>query len=163
MSLSRPHLLWTTCHGNSYELNKATIQAKYLSGRFRTEYLSRHWSSNKQGYCLLDTCREEVGDLEHLLITCQGLDEVRMKMRYMMLSKTQKLVPLNILILNIFLSPPKTQLQFFMEPLAFAEILELHSVYGQAVLSLVFYCVRTYMCTMCTGISRYCWVIGRVT
>ena len=144
-SLSEPHPVWTTAGSNIYECHKSVLLARMMSGRFRTEYLSRHWSSNKQGYCLLATCREAVGDLEHLLITCPGLEEVRMKMRYMMLTKTQKLVPLNTLVLNILLSPPKTQLQFFMEPLAFTEILELHRVYGQAVLSLVFYCVRTYV------------------
>ena len=30
MSLIKPHILWTTCCGNIYELNKASIQAKYL-------------------------------------------------------------------------------------------------------------------------------------
>ena len=34
MSLRQPHLLWTTCCGNSYELNKASIQAEFLLGCF---------------------------------------------------------------------------------------------------------------------------------
>ena len=44
MSLVKPHPLWTTCGANSYETNKACIQAKYLSGRFRTDKLLSHFS-----------------------------------------------------------------------------------------------------------------------
>ena len=50
MSLLKPHLLWTTCCGNNYELNKASIQAKYLSGRFRTEKLLAIFSNSNSEF-----------------------------------------------------------------------------------------------------------------
>ena len=53
MSLSKPHLIWTTCDNNSYELNKACIQAKYLSGRFRTEKLLSHFATENAPFCQL--------------------------------------------------------------------------------------------------------------
>ena len=56
MSLSHPHLIWTTCGSNSFEVNKAVVQAKMLSGRYVTDKLSRHWSQNKSGICSLPGC-----------------------------------------------------------------------------------------------------------
>ena len=56
MSLSKPHPLWTTASSNPYEVNKAVVQARMLSGRYRTESLSRFWSNNPNGYCLLPHC-----------------------------------------------------------------------------------------------------------
>ena len=116
-----------------------------VSGRFRTEYLSRHWTSNKEVICRLETCSGEVGNLEHLLISCPGLEQVRTRMREMMMSRTRKLLPLNALLAQILQSPPAIQLQFLLEPLAFISISNLCAVYGQTVLDLVYYCVRTYV------------------
>ena len=76
MSLSKPHPIWTTCGNNSYEICKATIQAKMLSGRYRTDRLLRHFSSSNNGLCQL--CSEnEIGSLEHLLINCSALKSTR--------------------------------------------------------------------------------------
>ena len=54
MSLSRPHPIWTTARTSPYETEKACVQARMLSGRFRTEELARHWTTNKDGYCLAE-------------------------------------------------------------------------------------------------------------
>ena len=143
-NLQEPHPLWTTAGSNIFECHKSSVLAKMISGRFRTEYLARHWTSNRQGHCQLESCHGVVGDLEHLLIGCSGLETVRARMREMMLNKTKKLVPLNGFICQILLSSPKIQMQFFLEPLAFVEILRLCEVFGQTVLDLVFYCTRTY-------------------
>ena len=51
-SLSSPHPLWTTAGSSPYEVKKAVVQARMLSGRYRTEMLRRHWSENKEGHCL---------------------------------------------------------------------------------------------------------------
>ena len=72
-------------------------------------------------------------------MSCTGSDQE------MILAKTAKLVPLRDLIYQILLSSPSTQLQFFLEPLVFLGILKLIDVYGQTVLDLVFYCIRTYV------------------
>ena len=41
MSLKFPHPIWSTAGTNPYEINKAIIQARMLSGRYRTEGLCR--------------------------------------------------------------------------------------------------------------------------
>ena len=85
-SLSNPHNVWAAASVNSFECWKATILARMASGRFRSEYLTRHWSRNRQGHCLADTCEEMVGDLEHLLVHCPALAIVRERMWRMFLN-----------------------------------------------------------------------------
>ena len=75
MLLSQPHSLWTTCGRNRYELNKACCQAKYLSGRFRTEKLLSHFGAGNFPFCQLHPPQNEevVSDLTHHLVHCSAL------------------------------------------------------------------------------------------
>ena len=73
MSLSSPHPLWTSCGDNSYELNKACIQAKYLSGRFRTDKLLADFSKENSPFCQLHPDSQTEGDLLHHLVLCPSL------------------------------------------------------------------------------------------
>ena len=75
MSLSAPHPLWSTCGSNSYEICKAIIQAKMLSGRYRTDQFVRHFTDN-DGSCA--TCESNVpGDIVHFLLTCPAFKNTR--------------------------------------------------------------------------------------
>ena len=75
--LSTPHPIWTSA-GSPYEVGKAFIAARMLSGRYRTDYLARHWTkTNPDGLCRLPGCSNEVGNLEHILLYCQALQESR--------------------------------------------------------------------------------------
>ena len=84
MSLSSTYPIFSTCGSSSYEVSKAIIQAKFLSGRPRVESLTRHWDlSNREGFCLLCKDTEPVlGTLEHLLLAggCPALTEARLSM-----------------------------------------------------------------------------------
>ena len=76
MSLSVPHPLWTTCEGNPFEIAKSIVQAKLLSGRYRSDKLLKHFSKNNNGNCSL--CVEESeGSIEHLLVLCPALVKCR--------------------------------------------------------------------------------------
>ena len=78
MSLSQPHPLWTTCGSNRYEINKACCQAKYLSGRFRSEKLLSHFGHGNLPFCQLHPEGEKVvGDLAHHLVHCSALADRR--------------------------------------------------------------------------------------
>ena len=59
-SVAKPHLLWTAAGSNPHEINKAIILARMMSGRYRTERVSRFWSDNRHGYCLLDGCHQVI-------------------------------------------------------------------------------------------------------
>ena len=71
MSLSSPHPLWTSA-GSPYEVGKAVVASQMLSGRYRTDRLTRHWNkSNPDGLCRLPGCLDQEGSLEHILLHCQ--------------------------------------------------------------------------------------------
>ena len=82
LSLTKPHPIWRSLDGNPYQAKAAKIQALFLSGRYRTQRLSRFWSQNKDGVCLMDTCKHEkiVEDLNHIIIRCSGLNETRRRL-----------------------------------------------------------------------------------
>ena len=60
MSLVKPHPIWTTVGSNPFEVTKAIQQARFLSGRYRSESLASHWSNNANGFCLAPTCNNAV-------------------------------------------------------------------------------------------------------
>ena len=80
MSLSSPHPIWLYA-GSPFEVSKAVVAARMLSGRYRTDKLVRHWSAhNPNGYCKLPGCSgAEVGDLAHIVLDCPALVNVRLK------------------------------------------------------------------------------------
>jgi len=87
MSLNVTHRIFTYCGSSPYEVSKAIIQARCLSGRARIEALAKHWDpSNKDGLCML--CRAEdlnstsIGSLEHFLLNggCPSLPDARLSM-----------------------------------------------------------------------------------
>ena len=84
MSLSTTHPIFTTCGSSPYQVVRATIQARLLSGRARVESLTRHWdNTNKEGYCLL--CKDLnpiVGTMDHMFLSggCPDLEEARLSM-----------------------------------------------------------------------------------
>ena len=81
MSLVTPHPLWVTAGSSPSKVAMATIQAKMMSGRYRTERLCRHWSKNKDGFCLLSSsCAETIEDIPHILSTCTALTATRDKL-----------------------------------------------------------------------------------
>ena len=90
-SLTFPHPLWTTAGSSSHEVDKATVLARMISGRYRTESLCRFWSDNRQGYCLADTCYNVVGDLEHLLVHCPALEAERNELKKKWFTKAEVL------------------------------------------------------------------------
>ena len=77
MSLSRPHPIWTSA-GSPFEVRKAVVSARMLSGRYRTDILISHWNnSNPLGLCRLPGCEGETGTLTHILLHCPALGEAR--------------------------------------------------------------------------------------
>ena len=76
MSLNTPHPLWKTCGNNSYEVSKAVIQARFLSGRYRYDKLSSHFVSGGSPICTLCS-NGSIGSIEHLLQECNVLQNKR--------------------------------------------------------------------------------------
>ena len=78
LSLHQPSLLWLSAGSNSFECAKSLVVGKMVSGRYRSDYLCRHWTpSNRSGFCLADTCHGVEGDLVHMLVICPALQSTR--------------------------------------------------------------------------------------
>ena len=72
MSLCRPHPIWTSAGSSPFEVKKATVQARMLSGRYRTCWLRRYWSGDLGGMCRV--CNDKPGTLQHIAAgECPGL------------------------------------------------------------------------------------------
>ena len=78
MSLSTPHPIWTPSSTNAFETNKTVVQTSLLSGRYKSDYLSRHWvKENPDGLCTLCPGNSLLGTIEHLLVSCDTLSSTR--------------------------------------------------------------------------------------
>ena len=76
-SLLYPHPILWTAGANPYEVSKALIQCKMLSGRYRSEVVARHWSNNPNGFCFAPTCAQVPESLEHILLYCPSYQSSR--------------------------------------------------------------------------------------
>ena len=152
MSLLTPHPLWTTSSSNPYEINKAVVQARMLSGRYITDQLSRHWTSNKAGSCLVPGCStQEVGSLVHLLLHCTALQDPRKKMIQLSLEVAKDTPVLGDLIQDVLYNPDNNQLmQLLLDCSVLPSVITLTQTYGQDLLQPLFYISRNW----CYSIHR---------
>ena len=143
-SLTRAHYMWRTAASNPYECSKSTILARMASGRYRTEMLCRHWSSNKAGHCRAPSCHQIPGSLEHLLVVCSSLDTVRERLYQMWLERSVMFPALHSIIREVLNSHESLKVQFILEPLAFPNIAKLTKLYGQQFIEQLSYLTRTF-------------------
>ena len=80
MSLTSPHPLWRTASSSPTKVAMATIQARFLSGRYRTEKLCSHWSTNSSGVCKMSSFCQTSEDIPHILQHCCALKDTRDKL-----------------------------------------------------------------------------------
>ena len=147
MSLSSTHPLWLTAGQNPYEANKAVIQARMLSGRYRSEALCSFWSSNHHGWCLLPSCSTHNlhEDITHILISCKSL--VATRQRLINLFINYSLVRPHILgIVNSFVSSTDDifKTQFILDCSVLPQVIALRQQHGKHVLEDLFYLTRTW-------------------
>jgi hypothetical protein len=115
-----------------------------ISGRFRSEYLCRHWSDNRLGFCQADTCVGVVGDLEHLLVHCPALAPDRERLWDMFFSKSVHFPALVHLPKEIEKSEPSVKLKFLLDPFSLPIISKLLRLFGQNLVNHIYYLLRTY-------------------
>ena len=147
MSLSSPHPLWTTAGSSPAKVLMATVQALMISGRYRSESLCRHWSKNKQGFCLLSpACSTTVEDIPHILQSCSGLGPVREKLVSFTINYTKN-IPTIISELILSLSNPTNPkfCQFLLDCTCIPEVIRTVQLHGQAVLDHLFSISRTWV------------------
>ena len=117
MSLIKPHVLLSSCPNNSFEVNKSLVVTKLLSGRYPSDYLCRKWcKTNPDGYCLLCPGKDVIGDISHLLVTCDALSNKREIVLTMWNNYTIDNRHLNNLVSNLFRSTCTEIVQFLLDP-----------------------------------------------
>ena len=77
MSLSRAHPILTSA-SSGFESSKSLVQLRNMSGRYRSNYLCKHWSSsNKSGICLSVSCERNLETIKHIIAQCNQYKGVR--------------------------------------------------------------------------------------
>ena len=152
MSLSSP--LWLSCGGNPYEVQKAVVQSRMLSGRYRDDHLTRHFTgkSGECSLCLLlhpDVAAPE-GDLFHILLLCPALETRRSYLlEYWATISSGNEVCCNLTQLYQT-KPDKFKMQFLLDCAALPQVIEAVQQHGNKVSNLLYKMTRTY----CYSIHR---------
>ena len=93
MNLTKPHPIWSTAGSNPYEISKAIQQARFLSGRYRSANLTKHWSThNREGFCASSTCFRQAETIEHILVQCVAYSDCRRRLCSLWLSTPNKVI-----------------------------------------------------------------------
>ena len=146
MSLSRPHPIWTSAGSSTYEIRKATIQARMLSGRYRSCWLRRHWSGDQTGSCRVPGCSGAPGSLEHIATgQCLGLSSAYTRAGGLW-SAFLRENPLFLPIVSFFsLSNGSVFLSFLLDPTTLPQAIELSHKYGPTIFEKLCYLTRTWL------------------
>ena len=142
MSLVKPHPLWLTAESNPYEISKAIQQARFLSGRYRTEALTKHWSANKSGYCQSSTCDSVVETVEHILIHCRAYSDCKKQLYSLWLSSNHPAV--HGLVVEALSSDTGYLLQFILDCSVLPPVITATQEHGFVILKELFYLTRTW-------------------
>ena len=150
MSLARTHPIWTSAGSSPFEVEKAKVQARMLSGRYRTCWLRRHWSGDASGFCQIPGCSETPGTLLHIATgQCPSLAHARRKAAgswHDFLVDNPLLFPL---IDCITLGDPEEFLSFLVDPTTTPSVISFAQQHKDIdVIGKLCYMTRTWLFTM---------------
>ena len=152
MSLRSPHPIWTTAMGNPYEVAKAIQQARLLSGRYRTEYLCRHWSRNRAGYCLSLSCKQQQTPetVEHILLDCSEYSQLRDDLVSFWHKTSHPIV--HSLAIQALGSSRSYLIQFLLDCSVLPQVIVATQCFGTVIMQEIFHLTRTW----CFSVHRLC-------
>ena len=146
MSLSKPHPIWTSAGSSPYEVRKATVQARMLSGRYRTCWLRRHWSGDSSGSCRVPGCSGEQGTLRHLATgECPGLAQALIRATALWKSFLREKPIIFPIIKHYSLDNPDQFLSFLVDPTTLAPVIALAQLHGSIIIEQLCYLTRTWL------------------
>ena len=142
MSLTKPHPLWTTTNGNPHEVSKALQQARFLSGRYRTNSLMKHWNPGSKGLCYAPDCENSTETIEHILLECQAYTKQRQQLVSMWLAtQVQEVYPL---VLEALSASKDYLLQFIIDCSSLPQVILARQHHGDIIHNEVFRLTRTW-------------------
>ena len=144
MSLCQPHPLWTSAGSSPFEVRKATVQARMLSGRYRTCWLRRHWSGDPTGHCKVPGCSDQPGTLLHMATgECPGLTAALIRAVALWKSFLQQ-NPLLFPVVKEY-SLGNEFLSFLLDPTSKPLVISLTQVHGKQITDKLCYMTRTWL------------------
>ena len=142
MSLARPHAIWWTAGANPYEVSKAVIQCRMLSGRYRTLLLTSNWTESSESCCPAPSCSQTEESLEHILLDCPEYAQTRINLvEKIKTAKNEEACKLAMFALK---QPPAFLMQFLLDASALPVTMNLVSNVGEELLFSVFSLTRTW-------------------
>ena len=143
---SGPHPLWWTCGSSPTAVRAATVQAKMLSGRYRTCWLRRHFGFGETGACRLPGCGITPGDTAHILSgECPALLPALTATIY---NIQDQFSPFPQLLVPLLSSLQGDRLQistFILDPSTDSKVISLQQEFGQEVLRPIFRASRAWV------------------
>ena len=152
LGLTKCHPMFKSCGSSPWQTEKATTQARLLSGRYRVEVLSGHWVPwNRAGLCTLPDCWKtnlaHKGTVESFLTTCPSLSTTRLALEEFnstIIQAHPHLLPLY----NLCLDQDATQ--FWLDCSTMAPVIKAVQKYGDVILEIFFRITRNY----CHGLHK---------
>ena len=146
MSLTKCHPLYTTCGSSPWEVEKAVTQPRLLSGRYRLESLTGHWTpGNRDGLCSLHDCWEtpssHKGDVEAFLLTCPSLSTTRIELTISTLRFLHDKPQLEEIVRQCLVLSP---VQFWLDCSTMPAVISAMQSVGDSVLAALFKMTRNY-------------------
>ena len=145
-SLLSPHPIYWTAGSNPYEVAKAVVQGKMLSGRYRTEVLASHWSTNPNGFCQGSQCNQLPETLDHILLHCTSYRASREKL--CRLWYDTKDCHVSDIIRYILSESSEVLIQFILDATTHPKVISLVQAHGQTKLQTIFHLTRTWCFTI---------------
>ena len=134
MSLISPHPMWKTAGSSPTKVSMASVQSLMISGRYRTQGLLSHWSTNTSGICKTSHSCGVVENLSHILQDCLALKQTRKKLRSFTTSYCVD-KPAVQLIVQLYCTPGEQNFcQFILDCSVLPEVVSAVQQYGKDIL-----------------------------
>ena len=146
MSLTTCHPLFLSCGSSPWEVEKAVTQSRLLSGRYRLEALSSHWTpGNRDGMCSLPACwgtpASHKGDIAAFLLTCPSLSTTRDELTNSNMRFLHDNPHLEELVSQCVMISP---VQFWLDCSTMPPVIAAVQEHGEVILQLLFKVTRNY-------------------
>ena len=150
MSLVSPHPIWSSAGSSPSKVTMATVQARMLSGRYRTELLCSKWKPECTGLCLLSPlCSSTPEDLKHILQDCIALIQTRQNLSEFTCRYCENLPDVSSIVFY-FLDPSNPEYcQFLIDCSTIPRIISASQTYGVSYIhNHLFNITRTWIYTL---------------
>ena len=128
------HLKMSDFPTSHVEVSMASVQSLMISGRYRTQGLLSHWSTNTSGICKTSHSCGVFENLSHILQDCLALKQTREKLHSFTTSYCVD-KPAVQLIVQLYCTPGEQNFcQFILDCSVLPEVVSAVQQYGQDIL-----------------------------